>query len=1032
MLSVGAIFLVVILAMLLAYAGRREIARQVLVGWLEDHGVQAEVQFDRFDFNGLVATISAGDPASPDLVVERAEVDYSLGMPWSGGFGVSPTRIRLIRPRVHVTLADGELGFGALDPIIEDLGRRPPSPDQASPRIEIEDGEIRLTTPGGDLVALADALMVDNRLIRLDASLPAAQLGDEGFALDLHRAGLAVRTRGDRSSVALITDINAIEAAGLSGTGGSVRLTAEIPYPETERRRVHGPVEARVRTRFGAATWQGGASRGLEADLQFEGRGTGWVETFALLGGLTGQVTADRIVAGEAQVARAALVLAGERVRLRRGEDMEWAYQGDLRLAAGSVRSGGQSVEAVAINLSRLRAGGSGAGARGCGQLDLTAGTLRQDALTLTGVTGAFDLDSRIGEGAVTRLEGRLNASGGSWPVLGPVAAADAVEQIALKRAFQAFSLDVPAVAIEAGSEGTRVSLDRPARVQTLTGGEILVTAAQARPLFAARRDGAGGGALALRMSGGGLPEARVDVPRYVMADGVIAAAIDGEAALDFGLARGLRLDTDGLLRIGGGRTTFSAASCFPFSVERLELGDNDVTDVEAGVCPGRGPMLTIADGWRFDADIRDLSANAPLLGLAMSAVTGHATAGDAGQGLTLTATVADSRIADSQPGPRFQPLGGSGQVSLADDTWGGTIRLREPTQGHRIADLGIRHDGRAGQGGLQIDASGLQFVPEGLQPDLISPLPDGLVNSPVSGSADFTGSFDWTAHGSTSRGRFFTPGLDFVSPLGAVQQMRGEIQFLSLTPLVTAPNQHLTAARIETFVPLTNVTVDVGLNEASFHIEGTRVAAAGGYITLEPVDIPFNATESWDGVLVLDRVQLGELFAASSFSESVQLDAVVSGRLPFIYGPNGVTIVAGEVHAVQPGRLSIAREALTGMTAAGGETGETVPPNTVQDFAYQALEHLSFDQLEAQLNSLPGGRLGVLFSIHGRHDPPVDQEIRLGVGELIRRDFLNRVLPLPSGTEINLTLDSSFNLDQLIADLMEIQRARNVSERNP
>jgi hypothetical protein len=1031
-MAVGAIFLVVILSMLLAYAGRREIARQALVGWLEERGVRAEVQFDRFDFNGLVATISAGDPASPDLVVERAEVDYRLGMPWSGGLRVSPTRIRLIRPRVHATLAEGELSFGALDPIIEELGRRPPSPDQASPTIEVEDGEVHLTTPGGTLMARASALMVDNRLIRLDASLPAARLGDGDFVLDLHRAGLAVRTQGGRSSLALVSDINAIEAAGLRGTAGRVRLSAEIPYPETERRRVHGPVEARLRSRFGAVAWQGGASRGLEADMSFDGQGTGWAEAFALLGGLTGRVTAEQITAGDTQVSRAALVLEGERVRLRRREAVAWAYQGNLRLAAGSVRRVGQSAEAVTVNLSGLDAAGSAEGVRGQGHLGLTAGTLHQDALTLTGVTAAFDLTSRLGDRAATRLEGRLHASGGSWPVLGAVGAADVPEQAALKRALEGFSLDVPALAIQAGFEGTRVSLEQPARLRTLTGGEVIVTADDERPLFAARRDSAGGGALTLQMTGGGLPEARVDVPRYVMADGVIAAAIDGEAALDFGLARGLRLDTGGLLRIGGGRTTFSAASCFPFSAGMLDLGDNDVTDVEASVCPGRGPMLTIADGWRFDADIQDLSANAPFLGMSLSAVSGHVAAGDAGRGLTLTATVADSRIADSQPGPRFHPLGGSGQVSLADDTWGGTIRLREPTQGHRLADLGIRHSGRTGQGGLSIDASGLQFVPEGLQPDQISPLPDGLVNSPVSGSVDFTGTFDWTAHGSTSQGRFFTPGLDFVSPLGAVQQMRGEIRFLSLTPLVTAANQQMTISQVDAFVPLTDVTVDLGLNEASFHIEGTRVAVAGGHVTLEPVDIPFDTTQSWEGVLVLDRVQLGDLFAASSFAESVQLDAVVSGRLPFIYGPNGVTVVAGEVHAVQPGRLSIAREALTGMTAAGGETDEAVPPNTVQDFAYQALEHLWFDDLKAELNSLPGGRLGVLFQIHGRHDPPVEQEIRLGLAELIRRDFLNRVLPLPSGTEINLTLDSSFNLDQLIADLMEIQRARNVSERNP
>ena len=70
-------------------------------------------------------------------------------------------------------------------------------------------------------------------------------------------------------------------------------------------------------------------------------------------------------------------------------------------------------------------------------------------------------------------------------------------------------------------------------------------------------------------------------------------------------------------------------------------------------------------------------------------------------------------------------------------------------------------------------------------------------------------------------------------------------------------------------------------------------------------------------------------------------------------------------------------------------------------------------------------------LAVH-RDDPTLSHAERQILVELLQRDFLNRVLPLPSGTEINLTLDSSFNLDQLVSDLMEIQRARNVSGRNP
>jgi hypothetical protein len=86
-------------------------------------------------------------------------------------------------------------------------------------------------------------------------------------------------------------------------------------------------------------------------------------------------------------------------------------------------------------------------------------------------------------------------------------------------------------------------------------------------------------------------------------------------------------------------------------------------------------------------------------------------------------------------------------------------------------------------------------------------------------------------------------------------------------------------------------------------------------------------------------------------------------------------------------------------------------------------MENLAFDTLEASVQSQPDGRLGVLFHIVGRHDPPQRQEIRLGLMDLIRRRFLGRTLPLPSGTGVNLTLDTTLNLDDLLSDYAEFRR---------
>jgi hypothetical protein len=137
---------------------------------------------------------------------------------------------------------------------------------------------------------------------------------------------------------------------------------------------------------------------------------------------------------------------------------------------------------------------------------------------------------------------------------------------------------------------------------------------------------------------------------------------------------------------------------------------------------------------------------------------------------------------------------------------------------------------------------------------------------------------------------------------------------------------------------------------------------------------------------------------------------------------------------ADQPGRLAIQRTALTGVTA----SGEAPPPGAADpnaaftDFAYQAMEHLAFDALSATIASRPDGRLGVLFVIKGRHDPPTRQEIRLTPADIILRRFMGKPLPLPSGTGVNLTLDTSLNLDDLIGDWSDWRRTRGSGPVQP
>src|SRR5262249_53195324 len=119
-----------------------------------------------------------------------------------------------------------------------------------------------------------------------------------------------------------------------------------------------------------------------------------------------------------------------------------------------------------------------------------------------------------------------------------------------------------------------------------------------------------------------------------------------------------------------------------------------------------------------------------------------------------------------------------------------------------------------------------------------------------------------------------------------------------------------------------------------------------------------------------------------------------------------GFRIKDGYVAATKPGRITIERSLWT---------SGTISSNAMQDFAYQAMENLAFDQLQGRINSLPKGRLGLVLHIEGRNDPPKAEEARVGLFDLLRGRAFSKPVPLPKGTPINLTLDTSLNFDELL-----------------
>ena len=1016
-----------------AWLNRRAVARQVLVGWLDQRGIPASVRVDRLELDGFVGRVIVGDARNPDFSGDVA-VDYRIAAPWaSGGMSVTPSRILLTRPVLKARWSDNKLSLGALDPLVKEFTGKPPTPDSRSPLIVVQQGQVRLATDYGPILATGDVTVDNGKLMRLKASASDLRLARDDMRVEGLSADLDLTTTGDRIALGLDLKVADLKTPTASGRDAQVSVVADLPYPDMKAQpgRASRAVDSRASMTLDltgeALSLAGISTTAPSARLSFAGLTTGWIETFRIAGEVSGEARAARLSGDGLSATSPSVVLTGSRLDFGRRDqgDLRWSVQGPATLRAAQAAAGDLKFETLSVVTGPIAMGGHGAAMEASGPLNLTAASASFGDLALKGVTGAAALDYVQDGGTRIQLTGGLRSAGGRWPLFGPSASDDVPELGAMKAALGDFAVDIPAFSLSTGSYGTRAVLTRPARLTPRNGG-VLTVQPVARPIYAADPGQLGGGALKLVATRGrGLPEAAFDIPDWRLTPAGFSARLDGRAALDFGIAQGLTVSTAGVLATDNGVLTYVASRCLDVAVERLELGENDVFDVAGQACPTGAPLATVRDGgWNADLALRDFAAKAPFLALDVDRIQGRAAVIGTKAGLGLSADIASARVVDTTTPQRFNPLIGSGAIALKDETWSGGFDL---TSGQtRVAHLDISHNGLTERGGVAIQTGTLSFAQGGLQPADLTPLVDGLISPPVTGSIIFDGRIDWDPaipEGSSS-GRLTIPGLDFTSPAGPVKGLKGVIDFTSLTPLITAPNQSLKVDSLETVTPLTDLDLTFSLDAAALQVAGGEIQVAGGFVRIEPFSAPLDGASPFSGVIVFDRVQLGALVESAGLGDRVSLDAVVSGRLPFTYDPKtGISLSNGLLAAVQPGRLSIARDALTDLDAGGG--GD-IPPSTVEDLAYQAMEDLAFETLSASVDSEEGGKVRLRFGIKGRHDPPQRQELRVRIRDLISRQFLNRPMTLPSDTGINLNLNTSLNINQLISDLLEINRERN------
>jgi dicarboxylate transporter DctA-like protein len=962
-----------------AWMNRRPLAREALIGWLRSRGIASDAQVEAIGPTTFTARLRIGDPRNPDFTAERAEVRYRAKLT-----GLEVVSVKLRKPLLRAAVRRGQLSMGSLDPLVQEFLRRPPPPNFKQPRVEIDDGVLLLTTDYGPARVTADALVNDGQLMSLSAVSAPARLKSPQFDVALGQTSLTVIRRAGQFEANLDAPLATAAMGRAEARGARLTVKVDAPYPDLVRRKGDGAlaVQAKLTSQRMGLGGRGFASSTTSAT--FTGRVAGWIQDLSV----TGHAVADvRAAAGEADGMRLGVLKA-----VATSDDLMWTRKGGDRVAA----------------TVRLSAGLEGAKAG-----DLSLATL---TATATGPVSASrdGVDATLSAAAVGRA---------GWLGLGAPVSTDTADMALLKRAARSFRLAAPDMAVRLKDGGATLRLPQPVRLVPDSGGAVELAARPGSPVY-----GPAGGAFRLRVAGGGLPGVDADVAKFTLADNGVSAAGRVQAKGSLGIVQGGEVDAAGRLQARDGGLTFTADRCVTARAERLEFDANDVEGLAARLCPTSGPLFRMSGGgaWSAVGRAEGVAGAVPFAQAKMEGGAGPFSVNGKGDRITVQAQVTTARLEDTAPEKRFDPLVLTGTVDLRDYIWRADLAFRQPG-GPPIGTALVTHDGRLGIGVAVIETADLQFADGGLQPAQISPLA-AAVGSPVVGSAQFKGRFDWTPAGATSSGTVSIPSLDFTSPAGRVEGLKGEIVFASLAPLKAAAGQELQVEKVHAAMLLEHLRARIEVADNLLKVESGEALVGGGRIRVESLEIPLVEGQPTRGVLLVEGVQLHDLVEASPFGDKVEFDAKVSGRVPFEANGNKVRIPGGELKAIQPGRLSIDRTALTGVQAEGAleapAAAPAVDPNsTFTDFAYQAMENLAFNQLEATIVSRNDGRLGVLFHIVGRHDPPQKQQIRLTVMDVVRQRFLGRPLPLPSGTGVNLTLDTSLNLDDLLSDYADYQR---------
>jgi hypothetical protein len=948
------LLLIILAAIALTWFSREEIADNLIGDELDKLGVAATYEIERIGPDQqILINVVVGDPARPDLTIERivVNVNYGFGIP---SVGV----ISLQKARTYGSYRGGELSFGALDPLLFADTEEP----AGLPEIDLEliDGRVLLETDYGPLALKADGkgLLSNGFAGMLAVAAPNLDGGGCSVADGSLYGSVAIDSGKPKFSGPLRIGKLSCPAAGIAVNKASIEIDGGS---DADFMVFSG--NARLAT--GAASLAGNAVGGLNGTLRGMWRDRGLNGTYSVaarsvgtaqlgaalitavgtvrsrdsfeqvdltadvegngvrLGDTIDTALADLIVSSEATLA--APLMSKMRAALKRES------RGSRLAAQVNLRQTGQ-VATIMISQGSLR-GGNGGTLLSLSRFQLNtagSGTPNLSGNIVTGGLGLPNITGRMERSSSGNLVFRMRMA---------------------EYSSQGSTIAIPDLLVMQNAQGTLGFSGNVIATGPLPGGSTTNLVLPISGNYSA----AGGLALwrkctAVRFDQLALANLVFDRREITLcpADGQPILRIDDRGLRIVAGAPSLELSgslADTPIQIASGPIGFAYPGAMSARDLDITLGEADVanrftiSNLDAKLGENISGTFSDADVRLFAVplDLSDTSGQWDYTGGILSLAQGAFT------------------VSDRSEQQRFRPLKVRGAaLTLSDSIINAEAVLREPASDREIVRADILHDLYDATGFANLSVDALRFD-DNLQPDQLSELAKGVIAN-AGGIINGSGRIDWNGEDVVSSGAFSSSAFDFAAAFGPVKGASGNVKFTDLINLTTAPDQRIAIASINPGIEVNDGEIVFSLRDGVIVslIEG-RWPFMGGTLMLEPVELNFGQPkirayvldiQGLDAAQFLTQMELGNLSATGIFD----------GRIPLVFDAMGNGSIEGG--------MLVARPPGGNVSYVGELTYEDMSP--MVNFAFDALRSLDYTEMQIGMEGSLSGEMVTKLSFDG------------------------------------------------------------------